>query len=144
MNAPAMFTENTTRITVPHTEYLQQCENCLGRGRIQCHDCQGRGFSRCPFCTDGFKTRDGERVACNTCNGTGRRRCSDCNGDGLVECKKCNGRGRVVMFIEVGVGVLAESQLTVSFINHLETIVLEARDIPERELQGAKGTVISQ
>ena len=61
-----------------------------------------------------------------------------------MECKKCNGRGRVVMFIEVGVGVLAESQLTVSFINHLETIVLEARDIPERELQGAKGTVISQ
>ena len=48
------------------------------------------------------------------------------------------------MFIEVGVGVLAESQLTVSFINHLETIVLEARDIPEKELQGAKGTVISQ
>lgn len=31
-----------------------------------------------------------------------------------------------------------------SFINHLETVVLEARDLPEEQLQGAKGTVISQ
>ena len=98
-----LFKEETIQVHVPHTEYVDRCSVCFGRGNVQCKTCHGCGSDRCTWCNgSGSRDRsDGGREPCSSCNGSGRRQCYACNGAGMVRCKKCKGEGQVINYIEV-------------------------------------------
>lgn len=105
---PPLFNEGEVKIPVPHTESVDQCEECYGRGRVKCHDCDGVGRTQCYRClgrgrvtvNNGETTRE-ER--CPVCQGNGRVNCRNCYGDGMEKCDECKGHGRVVKYVQVDV-----------------------------------------
>ena len=135
VSVPQLFEDKEIKTPVPHTEYVQQCSKCYGRGRVQCHHCNGRGRDECTWCNgSGRTTRDGQRVDCQHCHGDGRVKCTWCSGDGMEECEKCKGMGSVVMFV----------RLTVTFTNHIDNQVLDASGMPADMVRDASGTLICQ
>ena len=87
---PAIFQEDKVKIAVPHTEQVQQCTDCFGRGRKQCSECHGVGHKPCSICNStGYRMVNDQRQRCTFCDGTGHRRCTHCNGDGMEKCKDC-------------------------------------------------------
>ena len=99
---PAIFQEDTVKIAVPHTEQVQQCTECFGRGHKQCSQCYGVGRINCSFCSgSGHRMVNNQRERCTHCDGTGRRRCSHCNGDGMEKCRECDGSGQIVNYVQV-------------------------------------------
>lgn len=132
VQAPPMFEENTIQVPVPHTEYVQSCNNCTGHGRIQCTKCTGRGRNTCSKCNGRGYFMGEERERCYKCGGDGNIRCKKCQGDGMIRCDTCEGTGNIVMYI----------LLTVSFINQMDYIVLNQKEIPEDLIREAEGTTI--
>ena len=105
-----MFKDETVQVQVPHTEYVDRCPKCFGRGHVQCKGCHGRGSDQCAFCHgSGSRDRsDGGREPCASCNGSGRHQCYSCHGAGMVRCGKCEGEGQVINYIEVGLEMGAD------------------------------------
>ncbi|KAL6508027.1 hypothetical protein OROGR_024222 [Orobanche gracilis] len=102
---PVLFTPHKeSRIMVPHSEVVNKCSGCDGRGNIVCPTCnpdEEPGFykanrmSQCSACYGRglIAHQDGSDTICKTCNGKGGIPCATCGSRGLVECETCRGGG---------------------------------------------------
>ena len=75
-------------MTVPHSERVEMCAYCGGRGDINCQRCHGRGLVE-------------ERQLVTNPDGSRERRmvtkdCSDCTGEGQNDCVRCKGSGQLL------------------------------------------------
>nr|XP_006132869.1 protein SSUH2 homolog [Pelodiscus sinensis] len=100
VEVPTMFTDNITKVKVPHTSSLQGCHNCRSSGTICCTNCHGRRKVQCWIC-HGSGNRLNDR--CTHCNGSGQSGCNSCSGSGHKTCMKCAGRGQLLYYIELQV-----------------------------------------
>ncbi|XP_058099522.1 uncharacterized protein LOC131243917 isoform X3 [Magnolia sinica] len=96
-----------TRSKVPHSENIERCSDCEGRGEITCPTCnpgQEPGFykenqmAQCAACYGRglIAHRDGSDTMCANCGGKGKLPCTMCGSRGLVKCGKCQGKGSLV------------------------------------------------
>lgn len=113
---PEPFVEGLYEQVVPHTDKVEACSRCGGRGRINCEHCLGRKYTPCPNCGGGGSVtqgrtvygsewRDGHmettckteyvQVSCSMCGGVGRRTCPQCGGCGDRKCPTCSGYGKL-------------------------------------------------
>ncbi|GAB2289774.1 hypothetical protein Dimus_024080 [Dionaea muscipula] len=105
---PMLFIpEKETRVKVPHSEAIQKCTGCEGRGETLCPTCnadQEPGFykenlmSECPACHGRglIAHRDGSDSICVKCNGKGKIPCATCGSRGLIKCEMCRGNGSLL------------------------------------------------
>src|SRR6516164_9875282 len=47
---PADFTDREQKIVLPHTDSVESCASCGGKGKLKCLTCQGTGKVNCPKC----------------------------------------------------------------------------------------------
>lgn len=91
-------------VKIPHSEAIEKCSGCVGRGEIVCPQCnadQEHGFYKenqltpCPTCYGRglIAHKDGSDTICGKCNGKGKTYCSTCGSHGLLKCETCKGRG---------------------------------------------------
>ncbi|KAH9621708.1 hypothetical protein KSS87_000754 [Heliosperma pusillum] len=102
---PVLFIpEKETRTKVPHSEAIEKCSGCEGRGDTVCPTCnadQEPGFYKenqmtpCPSCYGRglCAHKDGSDTICVKCNGKGKIPCATCGSRGLIKCKICEGSG---------------------------------------------------
>ncbi|XAR68868.1 hypothetical protein NMG60_11000272 [Bertholletia excelsa] len=107
---PVLFiSEKESRAKIPHSEYIEKCTGCRGRGDITCPTCnadQEPGFYKenqmlqCPVCFGRglIAHRDGSDTICKKCNGKGKITCATCGSRGLVQCQKCKGSGSLLTY----------------------------------------------
>ncbi|KAK4270433.1 hypothetical protein QN277_023469 [Acacia crassicarpa] len=92
---------------IPHSEVLEKCTACEGRGGIVCSACnadQEPGFYKenqmfkCLACHGRglIAHKDGSDTICVKCNGKGKIPCSTCGSHGLIKCANCKGRGSLL------------------------------------------------
>ncbi|GMH28987.1 hypothetical protein Nepgr_030830 [Nepenthes gracilis] len=105
---PILFIpEKETRLKVPHSEAIERCSGCEGRGDTLCPTCnadQEPGFykenqmSQCPACYGRglVSHRDGSDTICSKCNGKGKIPCATCGSRGLIKCEMCHGNGSLL------------------------------------------------
>jgi hypothetical protein len=139
---PENFTERVEKQIVPHTSTVQPCWTCSAQGQIMCGRCKGWGETRCTRCGGDGKVsktvtnEDGststQQVGCNTCGADGRVRCRRCRGHGCVTCPTCKGWCQMHVFM----------QLTISWINHVESVQIEDSKMPDHLLREAQGTIV--
>jgi hypothetical protein len=141
---PEDFEKRTEKVRVPHTERVQSCDSCDGRGKVNCSHCQGWGKVMCPLCQGkgyrertemranpgGGSTTQTVRDNC-TCFG-GKVNCTFCSGFGKVKCTSCEGSGRVKHF----------ELLTVEFKPKTLTAVHGAAGVPEELVRQAHGRTL--
>ncbi|HEY1013135.1 MAG TPA: protein kinase [Herpetosiphonaceae bacterium] len=75
-------------MVVPHSERVEMCVYCGGKGDINCQRCHGRGLVE-------------ERRAVTNPDGTRDKRvvtedCPACEGEGQSDCQRCKGGGQVL------------------------------------------------
>ncbi len=146
---PEDFEDRTEHLPVPHTEQVHTCSSCAGVGTTGCATCGGSGRVSCPFCHGkGVQVRQEMRsekdangnpvmrpvtveVKCTCFDGTAT--CNHCGGNGRLTCGTCAGGGKVKVF----------EQLTVKFRAELVTDVLDATDVPDNLVAGAKGETVA-
>ncbi|KAM6574358.1 hypothetical protein CsatA_022685 [Cannabis sativa] len=96
-----------SRVTIPHSETIEKCSDCGGRGDIVCSTCnanQEPGFYKanqmmqCPSCYGRglVAHRDGSDTKCVKCNATGKLPCATCGSRGLIKCETCHGGGSLL------------------------------------------------
>ncbi|KAK4582587.1 hypothetical protein RGQ29_025688 [Quercus rubra] len=102
---PLLFTSyEESRAKIPHSETIEKCSGCDGRGNIVCPTCnanQEPGFfkenqmTECPACYGRglIAHRDGSDTKCVKCNGKGKIPCATCASRGLIKCETCNAGG---------------------------------------------------
>ncbi|KAK6943555.1 hypothetical protein RJ641_024657 [Dillenia turbinata] len=105
---PVLFVPyKESRAKIPHSEVIEKCSGCAGRGEIICATCnvdQEPGFykenqkSQCPACHGRglLAHRDGSDSICLKCNGKGKIPCSKCGSRGLIKCETCQGGGSLL------------------------------------------------
>ncbi|KZV51736.1 hypothetical protein F511_11424 [Dorcoceras hygrometricum] len=105
---PVLFTPHKeTRTIIPHSDFIEKCSECSGRGDIVCPTCnadQDPGFykenqmSQCPTCYGRglIAHKDGSDTICLKCNGKGMIPCATCGSRGLIKCEMCRGGGSVL------------------------------------------------
>lgn len=105
---PVLFTPHKeSRAKVPHSESVEKCSDCAGRGDVICAECnadQDPGFykenqmSPCAACYGRglIAHKDGSDTLCVKCNGKGKIPCATCGSRGLVKCPKCQGSGSLL------------------------------------------------
>ncbi|XP_057517203.1 uncharacterized protein LOC130798294 [Amaranthus tricolor] len=105
---PVLFTpQKETRMKVPHSETIEKCPGCDGRGDTVCPTCnanQEPGFykeNQMTPCTSCFGRgliahRDGSDTICTQCNGKGKIPCATCSSSGLIKCNICRGSGSIL------------------------------------------------
>ncbi|XP_075517288.1 uncharacterized protein LOC142551776 [Primulina tabacum] len=105
---PVLFTPHKeTRTIIPHSELIENCSECAGRGDIVCPTCnvdQDPGFykenqmSQCPTCYGRglIAHKDGSDTPCLKCNGKGMIPCVTCGSRGLIKCEMCRGGGSIL------------------------------------------------
>ncbi|KAL3531737.1 hypothetical protein ACH5RR_005258 [Cinchona calisaya] len=105
---PVLFTPyQETKMTIPHSETIDKCSDCTGRGHAVCPTCntdQEPGFYKenqmmqCSACHGRglIAHRDGSDTICSKCNGKGMVPCATCNSRGLIKCETCNGGGSLL------------------------------------------------
>jgi len=107
---PLLFvSRKETRLKVPHSEAVQKCSGCAGRGELPCLTCNKNnnrepGFYTsqtmilCSVCHGRglIAHTDGSDSICGNCKGEGRLPCSVCQSRGLVKCEKCRGDGSLL------------------------------------------------
>ncbi|OAY43653.1 protein SSUH2 homolog isoform X1 [Manihot esculenta] len=105
---PVLFTPHKeTRARIPHSEIIEKCTDCEGRGNIICRTCnanQEPGFYKenqmlqCPACYGRglIAHRDGSDTICTNCSGKGKIPCATCGSRGLIKCQKCHGSGSLL------------------------------------------------
>jgi len=90
------------------SQYVEECGDCYGEGRVDCSECDGSGNESCSECDgsgqvtcsdcDGegeIEGDAGERVPCVICDGSGEVDCEECDGRGTVDCSYCDGDARL-------------------------------------------------
>jgi len=141
---PLLFVpEKEVMVKIPHSEVVEKCSDCEGRGENPCPTCnagQEHGFykanqmARCSACHGRglLAHQDGSDSVCGMCNGKGMLPCIACGSRGLVTCNTCTGYG----------SLLAQS------IAHVRWKTLSARkvsatrgaaSVPEEVFHRAKG-----
>ncbi|PUZ66824.1 hypothetical protein GQ55_3G369700 [Panicum hallii var. hallii] len=141
---PLLFVpEKEVMVKIPHSEVIEKCSDCEGRGEKPCPTCnagQEHGFykanqmTRCSACHGRglLAHQDGSDSVCGMCNGKGMLPCIACGSRGLVTCNTCTGYG----------SLLAQS------IAHVRWKTLSARkvsatrgaaSVPEEVFHRAKG-----
>ncbi|XP_020577842.1 protein SSUH2 homolog [Phalaenopsis equestris] len=96
-----------TNIKIPHSEALEKCAGCEGRGELACPTCNAgqepghykpNQMSQCSACHGRglIAHQDGSDSICKKCNGTGKLPCVACGSRGLVKCQTCSGHGSLL------------------------------------------------
>ncbi|KAL6987717.1 hypothetical protein U1Q18_013465 [Sarracenia purpurea var. burkii] len=105
---PVLFIPHKeSRTKIPHSEAIEKCSGCTGRGDIVCPTCnadQEPGFykenlmAQCPSCYGRglIAHRDGSDTICVKCDGKGKFSCATCGSRGLVKCQTCKGNGSLL------------------------------------------------
>ncbi|KDP24504.1 hypothetical protein JCGZ_25068 [Jatropha curcas] len=105
---PVLFVpQKETRNKIPHSEFIEKCTDCEGRGVIVCPTCnanQEPGFYKenqmfqCSACYGRglIAHRDGSDTICTNCSGKGKIPCGTCGSRGLIKCEKCSGSGSLL------------------------------------------------
>jgi len=87
------------KVTVPHSEHVQQCHKCCGRGNIMCKHCSGVGFKSCSSCGGSGVRSSGN--PCTSCSSSGRDKCIWCSSHGHKKCDHCIGHGHLKYYIQL-------------------------------------------
>ncbi|ERN09634.1 hypothetical protein AMTR_s00029p00195210 [Amborella trichopoda] len=105
---PLLFvSQKEIRVRVPHSEAVEKCTGCAGRGDIVCPTCnvdQEPGIYKenqmtvCSSCHGRglIAHKDGSDTICVKCNGKGMLPCVTCNSRGLLKCETCQGEGSLL------------------------------------------------
>ncbi|XP_024024948.1 protein SSUH2 homolog [Morus notabilis] len=105
---PVLFVPyQESRAKIPHSEIIEKCSGCAGRGGIVCSTCnvnQEPGFHKenqmiqCPTCYGRglIAHRDGSDTTCVKCDAKGSIPCAACGSRGLIKCETCRGSGSLV------------------------------------------------
>ncbi|CAL4900006.1 unnamed protein product [Urochloa decumbens] len=105
---PLLFVpEKEVMVKIPHSEFIEKCSDCEGRGEKPCPTCnagQEHGFykanqmTRCGACHGRglLAHQDGSDTVCGMCNGKGMLPCIACGSRGLVTCSTCTGYGSIL------------------------------------------------
>lgn len=145
---PAPFEQKTETVDIPHSEHIETCGTCNGRGQVTCTWCHGSGRTLCSFCGGtGFRSEtvfDTRRDASGnmvttprivqrgcTCFG-GRVTCTSCMGRGLKRCTSCAGSGQVKTF----------DQVVVRFLGSTKSEVLDVTPVPDEWFRRLSGEVL--
>ncbi|KAH6806283.1 chaperone protein dnaJ-like protein [Perilla frutescens var. hirtella] len=104
---PIFIPEKESRIVIPHSEAIEKCSGCRGRGNIVCLTCnadQEPGFFnanrmfQCSTCNGRglLAHMDGSDTICKNCTGKGMIPCATCGSQGLIQCETCQGGGSLL------------------------------------------------
>ncbi|KAJ1389607.1 protein SSUH2-like protein [Sesbania bispinosa] len=105
---PVLFVPyKEVREKIPHSEIIEKCSDCTGRGGLVCATCnadQEPGYykenqmTQCPTCYGRglIAHKDGSDTLCVKCNGKGKIPCVTCGSRGLIKCATCNGSGSLL------------------------------------------------
>jgi hypothetical protein len=105
---PLLFVpEKEVMVKIPHSEVIEKCVDCEGRGETPCPVCnagQEHGYykanqmTRCSTCHGRglLAHQDGSDTRCGMCSGKGMLPCIACSSRGLVTCKTCTGYGSLL------------------------------------------------
>ncbi|KAF3779295.1 SSUH2-like protein [Nymphaea thermarum] len=105
---PALFIPHVRlEAKIPHSEVIEKCSGCSGRGEISCPTCnvgQEPGFYKenqmisCSVCHGRglIAHSDGSDTLCPNCAGKGKLRCFACGSHGLIKCHMCSGEGSLL------------------------------------------------
>ncbi|XP_077238828.1 chaperone protein dnaJ-like protein [Tasmannia lanceolata] len=105
---PLLFVPHkATRAKIPHSEAIEKCSGCEGRGEIACPTCNAgqepglykeNQMTQCPACYGRglIAHRDGSDTLCVTCSGKGKLPCATCGSHGHLKCAKCQGQGSLL------------------------------------------------
>uniref|UniRef100_A0A6V7QT19 Protein SSUH2 homolog n=1 Tax=Ananas comosus var. bracteatus TaxID=296719 RepID=A0A6V7QT19_ANACO len=105
---PLLFVpQKEIRVKVPHSDIIEKCSDCEGRGQIACPTCNAgqerrtykeNQMSQCPACYGRglIAHRDGSDTICTKCSGKGMLPCATCGSRGLVKCQACQGQGSLI------------------------------------------------
>ncbi|KAF5737211.1 hypothetical protein HS088_TW13G00089 [Tripterygium wilfordii] len=99
---PVLFVPyKETQIRIPHSETIEKCPGCTGRGDIVCPTCnsdQEKQMTQCLACQGRglIAHGDGSDTMCTKCNGKGKIPCATCGSCGLIKCEKCHGSGSLL------------------------------------------------
>ncbi|KAG6693139.1 hypothetical protein I3842_10G151600 [Carya illinoinensis] len=105
---PVLFIPHKeSRAKIPHSETIEKCSGCAGRGDLACPTCnaaQQAGFykenqvTQCSACHGRglIAHRDGADTICSRCNGKGKIPCATCASRGLIKCEECHGNGSLL------------------------------------------------
>lgn len=105
---PVLFIpQKESRTRVPHSENIDNCPGCHGRGSVFCPTCnedqdprfykEGQ-MSECPSCYGRglIAHKDGSDTICQNCKGNGKIPCATCESRGLIKCQTCQGGGSLL------------------------------------------------
>ncbi|TQD77613.1 hypothetical protein C1H46_036822 [Malus baccata] len=105
---PVLFIpHHESRAIIPHSESIEKCSGCGGRGGNVCPTCnanQEPGFYKenqmatCSACYGRglIAHKDGSDSICGSCNGKGKIPCPTCGSRGLIKCLTCQGNGSLL------------------------------------------------
>ncbi|XP_015929298.1 protein SSUH2 homolog [Parasteatoda tepidariorum] len=127
---PIEFKNSVTKVEVPHSASIKECETCRGNRRVPCDTCYGNGTYTCFLCEG--RGRDHEDDHCPSCDGTGKRKCLICYGSGLVECRTCDGYGRLKHY----------KQLIVTRVTHSDEFLSNTMNLPKECIRSLAGRII--
>ncbi|CAA6655086.1 unnamed protein product [Spirodela intermedia] len=99
--------QKETKIKIPHSEVVEKCSGCEGRGQVACGTCnksqepgsykRNQMFQCLPCYGRGLIAhKDGSDTLCTNCSGKGSIPCATCGSRGLIECQTCQGRGSLL------------------------------------------------
>ncbi|KAJ6922479.1 hypothetical protein NC652_016201 [Populus alba x Populus x berolinensis] len=141
---PVLFIPHKeTRTKVPHSEIVEKCTDCAGKGDIVCATCnaiQEPGINKenqmfdCPTCHGRglIAHRDGSDTICSKCSGKGKIPCATCGSRGLIKCKKCTGSGAL---LSCNVAIVRWKTLSTRKVSATSG----AASVPEEVFHRAKG-----
>ncbi|KAL5202508.1 hypothetical protein ABZP36_013460 [Zizania latifolia] len=105
---PLLFVpEKDVMVKIPHSEAIEKCLDCEGRGETPCPTCnasqkhgsyKANQMTRCSACYGRglLAHQDGSDTICGICSGKGMFPCIGCGSRGLVTCSTCTGYGSLL------------------------------------------------
>lgn len=105
---PLLFvSRKEARTKLPHSEVVEKCQGCSGRGERPCPKCNpspepgqyvAGQMTTCSVCRGRglIAHLDGSDTICKNCKGEGKHACSSCGSRGLVKCGNCRGEGALL------------------------------------------------
>lgn len=105
---PLLFvSRKEARTKLPHSEFVDKCQGCSGRGELPCPKCNPNPeagqyiagqMSTCSQCRGRglIAHLDGSDTICKNCKGEGKLPCTSCGSRGLIKCGNCRGEGALL------------------------------------------------
>ncbi|MCO5580363.1 hypothetical protein L7F22_034230 [Adiantum nelumboides] len=105
---PLLFvSRKESRTKLPHSEVVEKCQGCSGRGERPCAQCNPNSepghhlagqMTTCLVCRGRglIAHLDGSDTVCKNCKGEGKLPCFSCGSRGLVKCVNCRGEGALL------------------------------------------------